>query len=101
MIVDTREVKGNRVKTREQLLTNLDELKDPSVIIELRSLALGDILWVLRVSEIRRLHREESNTLKLEEPIEVLDIRIREFLMPWIVERKTLRDLESSVIDGR
>ena len=28
-------------------------------------------------------------------------VKVKDFPLPWIIERKTLRDLEASIIDGR
>ena len=78
LLIDVREVKN---KHDEDTLRK--ELSQKGVTIEVRNLNLGDMLWIAR---------SESPGLRGEE---------RECVLDYVVERKRLDDLCSSIRDGR
>ena len=82
LVLDNREV---RTKVdRDYVSEQLSKLGTPAVV---RSLPLGDIHWVAKVHDPALLSRcgEEGDEIALD----------------WIVERKRLDDLVSSITDGR
>lgn len=66
-------------KSKRQLDTTLKALENRKVNFEVRRLAVGDFLWICR---------DESKP----------DV---ELVLPYIVERKRMDDLASSIKDGR
>lgn len=66
-------------KSKRQLDTTLKALEKRKVNFEVRRLSVGDFLWICR---------DESNK----------DV---ELVLPYIVERKRMDDLASSIKDGR
>lgn len=69
----------NCSKSKRQLDTTLKALESRKVNFEVRRLAVGDFLWICR---------DESQP----------DV---ELVLPYIVERKRMDDLASSIKDGR
>ncbi|XP_053691949.1 crossover junction endonuclease MUS81 [Sabethes cyaneus] len=74
LLVDTQEMIG---KSKSYLDRTLKELEQYHVQHEVRRLSVGDFLWIMR------------------------DNNGREFILPYIVERKRIDDLASSLKDGR
>ncbi|XP_053665651.1 crossover junction endonuclease MUS81 [Anopheles marshallii] len=74
LLVDTGETIG---KTKSSLDRTLQELTKHSIEHEVRRLSVGDFAWIVR---------DDSG---------------REFLLPYILERKRIDDLASSIKDGR
>uniref|UniRef100_A0A182F4Y4 Crossover junction endonuclease MUS81 n=2 Tax=Anopheles albimanus TaxID=7167 RepID=A0A182F4Y4_ANOAL len=74
LLVDTCETIG---KSKSSLDKTLQELTQYAVEHDVRRLSVGDFAWIVR------------------------DDGGREFLLPYIVERKRLDDLASSIKDGR
>eukprot|EP01056_Protomagalhaensia_sp_Gyna25_P005338 Protomagalhaensia_sp_Gyna_25__5337@NODE_674_length_2862_cov_9_309245_g525_i0_p1_GENE_NODE_674_length_2862_cov_9_309245_g525_i0NODE_674_length_2862_cov_9_309245_g525_i0_p1_ORF_typecomplete_len508_score49_93ERCC4/PF02732_15/5_6e20_NODE_674_length_2862_cov_9_309245_g525_i07452268 len=74
------------------LLSNLLETQSeaPTFFIEPRPLAVGDVTWAIRVTELVTSGDDDPD-----------DYKERFIMIPWILERKTLADLEASIIDGR
>lgn len=66
-------------KSKRQLDTTLKALERRKVNFEVRRLSVGDFLWICR------------DETKME----------HEFVLPYIVERKRMDDLASSIKDGR
>ncbi len=57
----------------------MNGLKDSNIVFEIRKLNAGDFLWIAR-------HKTDKK---------------REYVLPYIVERKRLDDFSSSIKDGR
>ncbi|XP_055544668.1 crossover junction endonuclease MUS81 [Wyeomyia smithii] len=74
LFVDTQEIIG---KSKSYLDRTLKELEQYHVPHEVKRLGVGDFLWIIR------------------------DNNGREFILPYIVERKRMDDLASSLKDGR
>ncbi|ETN65691.1 crossover junction endonuclease MUS81 [Anopheles darlingi] len=74
LLVDTCETIG---KSKSSLDKTLQELAQYSVEHDVRKLSVGDFAWIVK------------------------DDAGREFLLPYIIERKRLDDLASSIKDGR
>ncbi|XP_052864298.1 crossover junction endonuclease MUS81 [Anopheles cruzii] len=74
LLVDTCESIG---KSKSGLDKTLQELKLQAIEHDVRRLSVGDFAWIVR------------------------DGRGREFLLPYVIERKRLDDLASSIKDGR
>ncbi|XP_058815642.1 crossover junction endonuclease MUS81-like [Topomyia yanbarensis] len=74
LLVDTQETIG---KSRSNLDRTLNELGQHQVRYDVRRLSVGDFLWIVR------------------------DDGGKEFILPYIVERKRMDDLASSIKDGR
>lgn len=67
-----------RGKTKPKDDETLSELGKAKILFEVRSLKVGDFAWVARCR-----------------------LTNKELVLPYIVERKTLEDLSSSIKDGR
>ncbi|XP_055303441.1 crossover junction endonuclease MUS81 [Sitodiplosis mosellana] len=76
LLVDTQETAG---KSKRQLDTTLKALEQRKVNFEVRRLSVGDFLWICR---------DETN-------------KEHELVLPYIIERKRMDDLASSIKDGR
>uniref|UniRef100_A0A182IYC0 Crossover junction endonuclease MUS81 n=1 Tax=Anopheles atroparvus TaxID=41427 RepID=A0A182IYC0_ANOAO len=74
LLVDTGETIG---KSKSSLDKTLKELAQYSIEHEVRRLSVGDFAWIVK------------------------DDTGREFLLPYIIERKRMDDLASSIKDGR
>uniref|UniRef100_A0A182VU48 Crossover junction endonuclease MUS81 n=1 Tax=Anopheles minimus TaxID=112268 RepID=A0A182VU48_9DIPT len=74
LLVDTGETIG---KTKSNLDRTLQQLAQHSIEHEVRRLSVGDFAWLVK------------------------DDSKREFLLPYILERKRIDDLASSIKDGR
>ncbi|XP_058166759.1 crossover junction endonuclease MUS81 [Anopheles ziemanni] len=74
LLVDTAETIG---KSKSSLDRTLKELAQNSVEHEVRRLSVGDFVWIVR------------------------DDTGRDFLLPYVIERKRMDDLASSIKDGR
>lgn len=74
MLVDMRE----RGTNNEDFKMEIMNLSEDNISIEERQLSLGDFLWIYK--------DEESKV---------------EYVIDFIIERKTLNDLASSIVDGR
>lgn len=74
LLVDTQETIG---KSKNTLDRTLNELGQHHVQFEVRRLSVGDFLWIIR------------------------DNNGKEFILPYIIERKRMDDLASSIKDGR
>ena len=79
LLVDKMEVVGGSAggKQNRKNIT-LEELKERKVIYEERKLPVGDFLWIAR---------SKCGSIEL--------------VLPYVVERKRLDDLRSSMMDGR
>ncbi|EEA08274.1 ERCC4 domain-containing protein [Cryptosporidium muris RN66] len=75
---------GNRSSGIPQYL--IKRLCDNGIKIELRSLPVGDIIWV-----VRPIINKSDDIVPIEKC----------YVLPWIIERKTGSDLCSSIMDGR
>lgn len=82
LVVDKREVFGT--KTRDYMEKNLTE---KGVAPIMRELKLGDVLWVAKMNDPKLLERR--------------GLEGDEVMLDYIVERKRLDDLVSSIKDGR
>ncbi|PKY08536.1 DNA repair protein Mus81 [Aspergillus campestris IBT 28561] len=82
LVLDNREVRTS--KDRDYISNELDK---KGIIPEVRSLELGDAMWVAKCHDPAFLsqHGEEGD----------------EVMLDWIVERKRLDDLIGSIKDGR
>ena len=79
-----------------------DRLIKSGLRVELKSLPLGDFVWVLRV---------HHNTEEIDEKVPLTQIETKkkkkavvkftDYLLDFIVERKTADDLAASIMDGR
>ncbi|KAI8621465.1 hypothetical protein BC830DRAFT_1163692 [Chytriomyces sp. MP71] len=78
LILDTREVKNGRQRS-----FFYDGLQAKGVKVEQRMLDLGDVMWIARPKTEGQYHGDE------------------EIVLEYIIERKTLDDLVSSIKDGR
>ncbi|XP_031366024.1 crossover junction endonuclease MUS81 isoform X2 [Apis dorsata] len=76
LLVDTQEISGG--KTKPQHDDTIKELTQLDVLFEIRHLKIGDFAW------IARCRRKKI-----------------ELILPYIVERKRIDDLNASIIDGR
>ena len=74
LIIDLREKGGNNENFRVEILNKLDS----PIPIEEKNLSLGDFAWIYK------------------SPLDG-----EEYMIDIIIERKTLNDLSSSIIDGR
>lgn len=74
MLVDMRERGANNEDFKMEIMN----LSEDNISIEERQLSLGDFLWIYK--------DEESKV---------------EYVIDFIIERKTLNDLASSIVDGR
>jgi ERCC4-type nuclease len=72
-----------------------DRLQKNGVNTELRSLPLGDFIWVLRVYQEREQTTQTKGKKGKKGPSFV------EYCLDFIVERKTADDLAASILDGR
>lgn len=79
-----------------------DRLIKSGLRVELKSLPLGDFVWVLRVH-----HNTEEIDVKV--PLTQIEtkkkkkavVKFTDYLLDFIVERKTADDLAASIMDGR
>eukprot|EP00923_Selenidium_pygospionis_P019467 GHVN01034071.1.p1 GENE.GHVN01034071.1~~GHVN01034071.1.p1 ORF type:complete len:708 (+),score=163.54 GHVN01034071.1:489-2612(+) len=114
MLLDAREVGGNRSDSQKTSL--LDNLKAAGVNVELRTLPVGDVVWVYRSRRlINRSMKQNKKTCgtPLKRSPAVAEGSAEEghdgmesgdddeMIISVVVERKTLADLSSSIIDGR
>nr|XP_034176005.1 crossover junction endonuclease MUS81 [Osmia lignaria] len=76
LLVDTQEICGG--KTKPQHDATIVELTQLGVLFEIRHLKVGDFAWIARCR-----------------------ITNNELILPYIVERKRIDDLSSSITDGR
>jgi ERCC4-type nuclease len=76
-----------------------DRLKKNGVNAELRSLPLGDFLWVLRVYN-ENVMQAPKGTKESKKKAKQLPA-FTEYCLDFIVERKTADDLAASIMDGR
>ena len=86
LLVDTRELPNRRNRSFLPLA-----LRGRGVQVEVRPLPLGDMMWI-----VRRVQNSSSAGLTSPPPCPE-----REYVLDFIVERKTAEDLASSVKDGR
>ena len=94
----------NREKRNQQDGNYLfDRLSKNGIKIELKSLPLGDFLWVLRVKHsaqqnlMTQLGQKSKGTKK-----KVANVATHtDYVLDFIVERKTADDLAASIMDGR
>ncbi|XP_048259874.1 crossover junction endonuclease MUS81-like [Haliotis rufescens] len=85
LCVDNREFYGG---SKSQSKTLLPELIKNGVECDLRELQIGDMLWIAR-------ERLQPQPGQLQRP------KGRELVLDFIIERKRMDDLVSSMIDGR
>jgi len=94
LFVDNREKRNNQDGNYL-----FDRLSNNGLRVELKSLPLGDFVWVLRVyktaSELE-VKSEQTKSKKQKKDVEYTD-----YLLDFIVERKTADDLAASIMDGR
>ncbi|XP_015609411.1 crossover junction endonuclease MUS81 [Cephus cinctus] len=76
LLVDTQETAGGKTKPKDD--ATIAELSQTKVLFEIRHLKVGDFTWIARC-------RKTNN----------------ELILPYIVERKRIDDLSSSIRDGR
>ncbi|OXU29401.1 hypothetical protein TSAR_002197 [Trichomalopsis sarcophagae] len=76
LLVDTQETSGNKTKPKDD--ATISELSKSGILYEVRSLKVGDFLWIARCR-----------------------LTDRELVLPYIVERKRIDDLSGSIKDGR
>lgn len=81
LVMDTREIKNRR--DEEAICKGL---RDYGVRVDVRALKLGDITWVARLKPGKQPHLSGDE---------------RECMLDYVVERKRLDDLCSSIRDGR
>ncbi|MEW5304280.1 MAG: hypothetical protein WDW38_011298 [Sanguina aurantia] len=86
LVLDMREQLSRRhtpgpgtVSKSDNLMMHVNAVRAKGVAVEVKHLAVGDALW---------LARSRSDPLK-------------EYMLDFIVERKSVRDLDSSIMDGR
>ena len=85
LVLDTREV---RAKTDRNYIQ--DELNKAGLRCEQRALQIGDMIWTAKIHEPNIINK-----------LEVDDRRIPEIVLDYVVERKRLDDLDSSIKDKR
>ena len=76
-----------------------DRLSKNNFKIELKSLPLGDFLWVLRVHHPHAAI--EAATQKQSKKKKAAPVLFTDYVLDFIVERKTADDLAASIMDGR
>lgn len=89
MLLDAREI---RTTTDRDYIAN--ELKKQGVVAEIRSLPLGDVLWVAKLKPAYGSAFQYKNAGDDDEGS-------TEIVLEHVVERKRLDDLVSSIRDGR
>jgi crossover junction endonuclease MUS81 len=91
----------NREKRNQQDGHYLFErLEKNNVNCALKSLPLGDFLWVLRVYKSTTLpDQNEAKGKKKKKAVE--QAAFTDYVLDFIVERKTADDLAASIMDGR
>lgn len=77
LIIDNREKGSNNENFKEEILNTNNNTTNPLNIDE-RNLSLGDFIWI---------YTDPNDSIK--------------YVIDYIIERKTLNDLASSIIDGR
>ena len=85
LILDSREV---RAKTDRNYLQ--DQFKQVGLMCEQRALQVGDMVWTARIHDPAVI-----------EQLDIDDRKIPEVILDYVVERKRLDDLDSSIKDGR
>ncbi len=88
LFVDNREKRNNQDGSYLY-----DRLSKNGFQVELKSLPLGDFVWVLRVYNTNDVKQEKKKKQKQES--------YTDYLLDFIVERKTADDLAASIMDGR
>lgn len=83
LIVDNREKRN-----QADLNYFFEKLVSNGIKTELRSLPLGDFVWVLREKQNEAKPTKKKSQLK-------------EYVIDFIIERKTADDLAASILDGR
>ncbi|CAL4117761.1 unnamed protein product, partial [Meganyctiphanes norvegica] len=89
LCVDNAEVAGgysNGKKNQKDII--ISELRKHRVTFDVRKLHVGDFLWVAREKQLTY-----GGTGVLSQP--------RELVLPYVIERKRMDDLASSIKDGR
>lgn len=114
MVIDNRDISGVHVEYFEKMKKIFDERGIKYVT---RNLPLGDVIWLCR----RRIYEEPIDVEKTndENPKHIFNdfynnakerprdnsndksAKYEEYVLKWIIERKTLNDLSSSIMDGR
>lgn len=96
LFVDNREKRNNQDGNYLY-----DRLCKNGVRVELKSLPLGDFLWILRVyTDPSLLEVKTEPTKKGRKKAPVLPEYV-DYLLDFICERKTADDLAASIMDGR
>ena len=85
LILDSREV---RAKTDRNYLQ--DQFKQAGLMCEQRALQVGDMVWTARIHDPAVITQ-----------LDIDDRKIPEVILDYVVERKRLDDLDSSIKDGR
>lgn len=85
LVLDTREV---RAKTDRNYIQ--DELNKAGLRCEQRALQIGDMIWTAKIHDPNIINKLEPN-----------DRKIPEIVLDYVVERKRLDDLDSSIKDKR
>jgi crossover junction endonuclease MUS81 len=83
LLVDSMEVVGGSAggkKSRKNITP--EELQSLGVVYEMRKLSIGDFVWIARSLQPGSDKRKE-------------------LVLPYIIERKRMDDLRSSIMDGR
>ncbi|CRG94689.1 crossover junction endonuclease MUS81, putative [Plasmodium gallinaceum] len=123
MVIDNRDISGANCEYNEKMKKIF---KDNNINFITRNLPLGDTIWLCRRAiyssnmnssknnktgkkrKKKEKERNEENYVNilnennnLENNNEEKNIKYEEYVLKWIIERKTLNDLSASIIDGR
>lgn len=98
LIVDNREKRN-----ATDLNYFFDKLRANNIASELRSLPLGDFVWVIRMRNDanKLLTAREEASMKATRSNKLDKKDFSEYVLDFIIERKTADDLAASIMDGR
>ena len=98
LIIDQREIRSRTDRTYIE-----DELAKQDVIPIVRSLEIGDALWVAKTNRASHLAElgEPFTTNSTSNPLNRALSSHDEIVLDYIIERKRFDDLEGSIKDGR
>eukprot|EP00917_Polyrhabdina_sp_WS-2016_P006123 GHVP01013564.1.p1 GENE.GHVP01013564.1~~GHVP01013564.1.p1 ORF type:complete len:559 (+),score=106.95 GHVP01013564.1:26-1678(+) len=83
LVVDNREHSSGS-DAKKQNISLYESLKSTAICVDCKMLPLCDIVWTLEMCHEEFPIKKESR-----------------YLLPWVIERKTLADLAASILDGR
>ncbi|CRH01432.1 crossover junction endonuclease MUS81, putative [Plasmodium relictum] len=121
MVIDNRDISGSNCEYNEKMKKIF---KDNNVNYITRNLPLGDTIWLCRRAvyidnssekkKTRKKRKKQEKDRNEEDYVNILNknddlvvdkeeenIKYEEYVLKWIIERKTINDLSASIIDGR